>query len=92
MDTLGGNNSMEAIQQLLLERPDVESSLKWAVDVYKPMPVMLAKRLARKQNQATEFTHSITTQDKVGYLNCIYCVNSDTAVQLPVSSNEIILQ
>ena len=54
------------MEQLADESTDFADKLKeCTVDVYRPMPVILAKRLARRHNRATSFTHGMTTQDKV---------------------------
>ena len=71
--TIGGNHSRIATQELLKEDIQKYSHLKIKpVDVYKNMPVAHAKRLARRHNRATSFTHQITTQDKV-YMYMYIC-------------------
>ena len=64
-ETIGGNNSRIAIQELVKERPDLESLGTRLVAVYVNLSDELALRLASKHNRATSFTHSMTTQDKV---------------------------
>ena len=63
---IGGNHSRIAVQELIKEDSQKYHSMKIkAVDVYKCMPVAHAKRLARRHNRATSFTHAMTTQEKV---------------------------
>ena len=67
-ETLGGNNSREAIQQLLKENPDLKRKRIYShrlCSVYSRMPMDLALRLASKHNRASAFTHDMTTWDKV---------------------------
>ena len=67
-DTLGGNNSREAIQQLLREHPELHQEKTYThrlCSVYSCMDSALALRLASKHNRATAFSHELTTWDKV---------------------------
>ena len=66
--TIGGNNSREAIQQLLKEHPELKGEKIFThrlCSVYSPMETNLALRLASKHNRATTFIHEMTTWDKV---------------------------
>ena len=67
-DTIGGNNSREAIQQLLSENPGLKKNRLYShrlCSVYKRMPTDISLRLASKHNRAAGFTHDMTTWDKV---------------------------
>lgn len=80
--TLGGNNSREALQQLLKEKPYLKEEKNYThrlCSVYNPMPPPLSLRLASKHNRATSFSHSMTTWDKVIYAN-YRCMQKDSAV------------
>ena len=66
--TVGGNNSREALQQLLKEKPYLEDDKSYTCrlcSVYQPMSTHLCLRLASKHNRATSFSHSMSTWDKV---------------------------
>lgn len=68
-ETIGGNNSREAIQQLLIEKPELKKKKTYShrlCSVYARMPPELALRLASKHNRASGFTHEMSTWDKVG--------------------------
>ena len=67
-ETIGGNNSRIALQELLKERPDIESFKTRQVAVYANLSDELSLRVVSKHNRATSFTHSMTTQDKVNTL------------------------
>lgn len=80
-DTIGGNNSREAIQQLLSEKPELKKKKMYSYrlcSVYTRMPNELALRLASKHNRASGFTHDMTTWDKVRTLASLHitCHNS----------------
>lgn len=67
-ETIGGNNSREAMQQLLSEKPDLKKKKIYThrlCSVYSRMSNELALRLASKHNRASGFTHDMTTWDKV---------------------------
>ena len=67
-ETIGGNNSREAIQQLLSEKPELKKKKLYShrlCSVYTRMSTDLALRLASKHNRASAFTHDMTTWDKV---------------------------
>lgn len=69
-ETIGGNNSREAIQQLLAEQPELKKMKMYShrlCSVYTQMSPELALRLASKHNRASAFTHDMTTWDKVCY-------------------------
>jgi hypothetical protein len=67
-ETIGGNNSREAMQQLLSENVQLKNKKVYShrlCSVYRRMPMDLALRLASKHNRAAGFTHETTTWDKV---------------------------
>ena len=77
-DTLGGNNSREALQQLLAENPHLREQRIFThrlCSVYSPMEASLALRLASKHNRASAFIHEMTNLDKVHWYKstCIKC-------------------
>lgn len=66
--TIGGNNSREALKQILTEKPYLKENKLYShrlCSVYKPMDAILTLRLASKHNRATSFSHDMTTLDKV---------------------------
>ena len=63
--TIGGNNSRIALQELMKKYPDNINYQIRLVAVYVSLPEDLVLRLAARHNRATDFTHSMTTQDKV---------------------------
>ena len=74
-ETIGGNNSREAMQQLLSEKPDIRKKKIYShrlCSVYTRMSTELALRLASKHNRASGFTHDMTTWDKVSALPMLY--------------------
>ena len=55
-DTVGGNNSRLALQELLREKPDLRTNKLFShrlCSVYRRMETQLALRLASKHNKAT---------------------------------------
>ena len=67
-ESIGGNNSREALQQLLRERPYLKEEKNFSYrlcSIYSNMKTPLSLRLASKHNRATSFSHDITTWDKV---------------------------
>ena len=64
-ETIGGNNSRIALQELAAQFPDNKCFKTRLVAVYVRLTDEDALRLASKHNRATSFTHSMTTQDKV---------------------------
>ena len=71
-DTIGGNNSREAVQQLLKEHSELRNQRLYThrlCSVYKQMAPTLALRMASKHNRATAFIHEMTTFDKVHNTN-----------------------
>ena len=64
-ETIGGNNSRVALQELLQENPNEKRFQTRLVAVYVGLTDDMALRLASKHNRATGFTHQMTTQDKV---------------------------
>lgn len=66
--TTGGNNSREALKQLLIEKPYLKDNKLYShrlCSVYKPMDSKFVLPLASKHNKATSFSHDMTTWDKV---------------------------
>lgn len=63
--TIGGNNSRVALQGLSKKYPDKYQTR--LVAVYVGLTDDLVLRLAATHNRATDFTHSMKTQDKVGF-------------------------
>ena len=66
--TLGGNNSREAIQELLKEHTELQKEKIFThrlCSVYSPMETTLALRLASNHNRAAAFIHEMITWDKV---------------------------
>ena len=74
-ETIGGNNSRIALQELLKEHPDMGSLKTRLVAVYVGLSDEEALRVAAKHNRATSFTHSMTTQDKVLFVHCFVFFN-----------------
>lgn len=71
-DTIGGNNSRDALQQLLKDQPRLSTNKLYThrlCSVYRKMETHLALRLASKHNRATSFTHDMTAWDKVQVKN-----------------------
>ena len=64
-ETIGGNNSRIALQELTKEHPDCSHFKARMVAVYVGLSEKLILRLASKHNRASGFTHEMTTQDKV---------------------------
>ena len=70
-ETIGGNNSREALQQLMKDKPELCDNRLFThrlCSVYSKMDTKLALRLASKHNRATNFSHDMTTWDKVTFL------------------------
>lgn len=78
-ETIGGNNSRQALQELNREC-DYPLYRTRLVSVYKNLTDQQARRLAAKHNHATSLHHDMTTLDKVpafpfvwnAYLSCIH--------------------
>ena len=66
-ETIGGNNSRIALQELMKEHPDNNLFKNRMVAVYVGLSDQLVLRIASKHNRASGFTHVMTTQDKVRY-------------------------
>ena len=64
-ETIGGNHSRIALQELLDEYPCDQRYKSRQVAVYSGLTNDQALKLAARHNQATSFTHVVTTQDKV---------------------------
>ena len=67
-ETIGGNNSRIALQELELEHPTEKMFQTRLVAVFIGLCDEMALWLAAKQNRATGFTYEMTTQDKVCYV------------------------
>ena len=63
-ETLGGNNSRVALQQLVKERDDPRFRTR-LVSVYQGLTDDEALRLAAKHNAVTSLHHAVSTSDKV---------------------------
>ena len=64
-ESIGGNNSRIAVQELAEGNPDDPKYKTRFVAVYTHLSNEDTLRLAAKHNRATLFTHEMTTQDKV---------------------------
>ena len=67
-ETIGGNHSRIALQQLLNENDNLRQDPQfssWRVSVYSRMTNEQAQHLALRHNRATDFTCKMTTQEKV---------------------------
>lgn len=64
-ETLGGNNSRVALQELVKESDDPRFRMRLA-SVYRGLTDDQALRLAAKHNAVTSLHHAISTSDKVG--------------------------
>ena len=64
-ETIGGNNSRIALQELVKKFPNNINYQKRLVAVYSGLTKDSVLRLAARHNRATDFTHSMKTQDKV---------------------------
>lgn len=76
-ETIGGNNSREAIQQLLRDDSQLKKKKMYShclCSVYTRMSTELVLRLASKHNRASGFTHDMTTWDKVSFMAYMYYI------------------
>ena len=64
-ETIGGNHTRIALQELRTAYPENQHYKCRMVAVYANLANHLALCLATKHNRATGFIHSMTTQDKV---------------------------
>ena len=67
-ETIGGNHSRQALQELLKENPELSRQKLYSqrlCSVYSTMPTSLILRLTSKHNRASVFTHDMSTCDKV---------------------------
>lgn len=64
-ETIGGNNSRIAVQELSQKYPTNANFKSRFVAVYANLKNEDALRLSAKHNRATHFTHEMITQDKV---------------------------
>ena len=72
-ETLGGNHSRIALQELLNEDKQLATLPYYRsrlVSVYSGLSDKQATHLALRHNKATEYTSKLTTQDKVGVCLC----------------------
>ncbi len=70
-ETVGGNHSRQAVQELVKEHPELARQKvysHWLCSVYSRMSTSLALRLASKHNRASTFTHEMTTADNASYV------------------------
>jgi hypothetical protein len=73
-ETVGGNHSRQALQELLKERPELYRRKVYShrlCSVYSQMPSSLTLRIASKHNRASIFTHDMTTGDKITQCRCL---------------------
>ena len=63
-ETIGGNNSRQALQEINAESNDPLYRTR-LVSVYKGLSDQQTRRLAAKHNHATSLHHDMTTWDKV---------------------------
>ena len=66
-ETIGGNNSQAALTELVQEKPDLATDIRYTkrmVSVYRDLTTEQAQMLAVKHNRQQSFVHT-TTQDKV---------------------------
>ena len=66
--TIGGNHSRKALQELVQDHPELSQKRNYThrlCSVYSNMPTQLALCLASKHNRASTFSHEMTTWDKV---------------------------
>ena len=73
-ETIGGNHSRIAMQQLLKEHPHLKDNKLYThhlCSVYREMEFNLTLRLASKHNRAAVFCHEVTTWDKVYVFGCV---------------------
>ena len=67
-DTIGGNHSRIALQQLIKENQELAKDPTFSsrrVSVYGRLSAEQAQHLAHRHNRATELTSKMNTQDKV---------------------------
>ena len=71
-ETLGENNSREALQALSMEEGSNPIFRTRPVSVYSGLADDEAIRLAAKHNKTTSFYHEMSTWNKVKIANCIF--------------------
>lgn len=74
-ETVGGNHSRQAIQELLNEKPDLQNRRHFThplCSVYRPMDNKLIRRMASQHNRATAYCHEMTTWDLVRIIEALY--------------------
>lgn len=79
-ETIGGNHSRQALQELLKENPELSRQKLYSqrlCSVYRRMQASLTLRLASKHNHASVFTHDMSTFDKVKCLSYTHELTSD---------------
>ena len=72
-ESIGGNHSREALQQILKEQPTLKENKVYShklCSVYSDMDSALVRWLASKHDRATSFSHSTTTWDRVSDRVC----------------------
>ena len=96
-ETIGGNHSRMALQNLLKTHKDLPDTYKFRiVSVYaSSITDEEAQHLALRHNRATEFTNKMLTQDKVSlssicmHVACLCCPNLAKCCQLRALPNLI---
>ena len=66
-ETLGGNNSRAAVQELYKEREDVQTFRTRLVSVYSGLTDDQAIIVASKHNKTTAFHHQMSTLERVSH-------------------------
>ena len=64
-ETIGGNHSRIALQEIATEEQPTSTIKHLLVSVYYDLSDEMAQHLAHRHNRATEYTSKMTTQDKV---------------------------
>ena len=67
-ETLGGNNSRAAVQELHREYEDIPTFRTRLVSVYSKLTDDQALILASKHNKTTAFHHQMSTLERVSYI------------------------
>ena len=67
-ETLGGNNSRAAVQELHTEYEDIPTFRTRLVSVYSKLTDDQALILASKHNKTTAFHHQMSTLERVSYI------------------------
>lgn len=64
-ETIGGNHTRVALQEMIEENPSDKRYKSRQVAVYLGLTDQQVLSLAARHNRATDFSHAMTTQDKV---------------------------